>query len=226
MKPSDWIALAAVAATVLVAAASMVRDWSRWREQRRREDALHEMQQRREDDLREVQRQREEELRATQQHREDELREAQQRREADLREQRREDVPHIEFGIDLNVHGQEDGQYLAEFLLSIHNVGLVQQKFKSITLRVRGIPKGQPFETWQENAPRLLFPLKVIDDAPVIPNKYLYFVEPGVRQSLTYVTSLPASLEYILAHVEFQYDRFALHSAERVFRITSSALGN
>jgi hypothetical protein len=189
MEPSDWIAIAGVAATAFIAVVSLFH--ASWRQQK-------------------------------QQHREDELRKAQQKREDELRERHREDTPHIEFGLDCRVHGCEQDEYLVEFILTAHNKGLVQQRFTSIMLRVRGIERTQPLTHWKGNEPRLAFPVKVIDDADIIPPGYNFiFVEPGVRQSITYVTKLSAAIKYIVAHVEFQYDRFTPHTAERAFRIAA-----
>lgn len=172
MDPRDWIAIAGVAATVLIAIVSLFHASSRQREQQHREDELHK----------------------AQQQREDELRKPQQQREDELRERHREDTPHIEFDLDCRVHGREDEACLGEFILTAHNRGLVEQKFTHIVLRVRGIERN-PLAHWHGNEPRLTFPVRVIDDAQIIPATYNFiFVEPGVRQTITYVTERLAAV--------------------------------
>lgn len=215
MQPRDWIALAAVASTVIVAIASLIRDHVRQRQQQQRDDELRAAQQQRDDRLREAQQQRE-----------DEIRKAQLQREDEMRERHREDSPHIQFGLDCLVHGQEADEYLIEFVLTAHNKGLVQQKFKRIVLRVRGIRRDEPLAYWKRKGyePRVAFPEKVIEGAQIIPPQYNFiFVEPGVKQTITYVTKISASFKYIVAHVEFEYDRFTPHAAERTFRLSYRA---
>ncbi len=200
MDPRDWIALSAVAATIVIALGSLLYASLTQVRQQRREDAL----------------------RSDHQAREDEMRRDQRNREDELRERHREDSPHIEFGIECRVFDRKDEEYLVEFILVADNKGLVQWKFTSILLRVRGIGRDQPLAYWHEHEPRLVFPTKVIDNAEVIPHSYNFlFVEPEVRQTITFVTKIPVSIEYILVHVEFQYDQWTPHTAERVFQLKS-----
>ena len=161
-----------------------------------------------------------------QQQRDDALHKAQQQREDELRRRHREDSPHIEFSVDCQVHGRQDDDQLVEFILTAHNRGLVDWKFKSILLRVRGIEKNRSLTYWQGNEPRLEFPVKVFD-AQVIPgNLNFLFVEPEVRQTITYVTKISNRIEYVLAHTEFQYDNYTPHTSERVFRLTAHETDN
>ena len=143
-----------------------------------------------------------------------------QEREGQLREKQRVHTPHIEFSIDCSFYGPEEDHYLTEILLIAHNKGLVQHKFTNILLRVRGIESGHPLSYWQGSESRLEFPTELLDDVPVIPRGYNYFfVEPGVKQVFTYITRIPSSTKYILAHAEFQYDQFTPHTTERVFQV-------
>lgn len=128
--------------------------------------------------------------------------------------------PHIEFGIDCNFYGPGRGYYLTEFLLRAHNKGAILQQFPSILLRVRGIKHDQAPEYWSGREPRVEFPEKVIDETDIIPRDYNYFfVEPGVRQTFTYVTRTPASIKYVLVQAKFTYDEFTPHTVERVFLV-------
>ena len=153
-----------------------------------------------------------------QQDRDDTRLKAQQEREDALRERRREDTPHIEFSVDCQIHGRRGDEYVVEFVLVASNTGSVQQRFTSILLRVRGIAEGRPLAYWPGNEPRLEFPITVLDDTEVKPPTLNYlFVEPGVRQVISYSTKIPAEIEYIAARVKFAYDVFTPHTAERVF---------
>jgi len=196
MTPANWIALAAIAATVVVAAVTQHFSWKL----RQRDDEQFEKRQRRDD----------------------EVREQAQQREDQLRYRHREDKPHIEFAIDCRVHGETLQDYLVEFILTAQNRGLFDWRFKAIVLRVRGIERGHPLSFWPGNEPRLRFPITVMDDAAVIPrNLNFIFVEPGVKQIITYVTKIPSRVDYILAHVSFEYDEHTPHSTEKVFRLSS-----
>jgi len=169
-----------------------------------------------------VQQKRDDEKQEKQQRREDQLRKEQQEREDQLRKEQRESVPRIELGINCQVLGRDDGHYLVELALSAHNRGLVRWEFRNIMLRVRGIENNHPFSYWPGRGRRLEFPVNVISKEEVIPESVRFlFVEPGVQQSVTYVTKIPTNIAYIAVHVEFLYDKRTPHTAERVFRLAA-----
>ena len=194
--------------------------------------------------------------------------------------------PHIEFGIDCNFYGPKGEDYIAEFVLTANNLGLVFHKFQSIRLRVLGIREKDPLKYWR-NGYRVNFPaplfsnyeltqseldcfdkngipkelqerlIKLENDAyrseddfsktldkeigkdnehkkkilkcskksavEVIHKKNLnyLFVEPGVKQEIRYITLVPKTYEYIVAHAVFEYDRFTPHDTERLFAVTT-----
>ncbi|MEK6337359.1 MAG: hypothetical protein AABM67_20750 [Acidobacteriota bacterium] len=128
----------------------------------------------------------------------------------------------VEFSIDCNFFGPQQEQYLAEFRLHAVNKGVVVHRFPSIELRVLGLKKSDPISFWEDRKPRVEFPHKVMQ-AEIVHDKYSYiFVEPGVEQVITYVTTFPAEYRFILARAEFRYDRRNPHSAEKVFELTPS----
>jgi len=201
MNPENWIALAGILATTIVAVVTLVINRQREKQQQERDDRL----------------------RKEQQEREDKLRREQQEHEAEEEAKRRTYNPHIEFEIRCNFHGPQEGSLIAEVLLTARNKGLIQQKFKDIRLRVRGIEADQALSFWAGNEPRLNFPLKIVSDASLLPENYnFFFVEPGIEQTFTYVTKVPLSVRYILVHAEFEYDAFTPHTAERVFTVKTN----
>ncbi len=194
MTSSEWISFLSLIATVLIAGLSLTLSTMSQRRQQARDD----------DQLK----------------REDALRLAAQKREDDLRHRHREDSPRIEFGIGCEAHGEVAGERLLELTLSAHNKGLVDWKVTNILLRIRGIEAGQAFEYWENHEPRVEFPVALISGVEVVPPSLNFlFVEPGVRQTITYVTKAPVKVEYILVHVEFRYDEHTPHTSERVFRL-------
>jgi len=198
MQPENWIALAGILATTIISIMAIVINRGREKQQQERDDRL----------------------RKEQQEREDKLRKEQQEREVEEELRRRTYSPHIEFEIKCNFYGPEKDCFVAEFLLIARNKGFIQQKFKDIHFRVRGIESEQPLAYWQGNEPRLAFPMKIVDNASILPKDYsFFFVEPGIEQVFTYVTKIPLSVKYILAHAEFEYDKFTPHTTERTFAV-------
>jgi hypothetical protein len=198
MEPKDWITLAGIAATTLISIVVMVVNSRREKQQQERDDRV----------------------RKEQQEREDKLRREQEQREVEKENRLRTYSPHIEFEIKCNFYGPEQAHFVAEFLLIVCNRGSVQQKFKDIQLRVRGIESDQPLSYWQGNEPRLAFPVKIVDNTSILPESYnFFFVEPGIEQVFTYVTRVSSSIKYILVHAEFEYDQFTPHTTERTFAV-------
>ena len=155
--------------------------------------------------------------------REDGLREEHQRREDELREVHREDAPRLEFAIEGETFSGPGGEHMLTLVISLHNRGLVRWQLNSILLRIRGIEAGRPFNAWNGHEPRVEFPVAIVSSAEVVPpNLNFLFVEPGVSQAISYVTRIPASVEYALVHVEFRYDKYTPHTTERVFKISQN----
>jgi hypothetical protein len=199
MQPSDWIALASVATAVLLSIVTVMVN-----------SRLHRSQQEWEDRARREERERE-----------DRARREERERERALSERHREDTPHVEFTLDCESFGPEEDHFLVEVLLFVHNRDLVQQKFKSILLRIRGIKRDQTLAFREGNKSRLSFPERILDDEEVVPKNYNFlFVEPGVRQTISYVTKVHSSIKYVVVFAEFRYDRFTPHTVERVFHLT------
>jgi hypothetical protein len=178
--------------------------------------------------------------RKDQQQREDALLKRHQEREDALRERHREDAPRIELEITCKVLGLKGECFIVEFAFVFNNRGLIEWTFPSIQLRVRGIEKDHPLGYWQGRGQRLYFPVKIIPaDSPtdvpketrasleeVIPERFeSFFVEPGVRQAITYATMISAQVEYIAVYVKFMYKENTtserIHTSERVFRLTT-----
>jgi hypothetical protein len=200
MTPQDWISVSAVVATVAIAGLGL---WFSFVTQRRQQGR---------DDKKQYEQQR----------REDQLRREQQGREDQLRTEHRESVPRIELGINSQILGQDDDHYLVEFTLTAYNRGLVRWQVRDIKLRVRGIEKNRQFAYWPGRGQRVEFPVKIINKEKVIPESLNFlFVEPGIQQTITYVTKVPDHIIYMVVYGEFWYDEVTPHTSERVFRLTA-----
>lgn len=129
--------------------------------------------------------------------------------------------PRMEFTVDCNFFGPQRGYYVCETVIRANNRGLIDHRFRSILLGMRGIEGGGAIQEWKTKEPRLEFPVSLLKDAEVLytPRFDYIFVEPGVSQPITYVTRIPAEIRFIVVRVQFKYDNFNPHSAEKVFEV-------
>jgi hypothetical protein len=135
---------------------------------------------------------------------------------------RRERVhaPRIGFDLDCRFYGPQRGEFIAEFILSVKNKGLIIHRFHDIFLRVRGIEENMDLNFWENKGSRLFFPIEILKDNLVYKQKFNYiFVEPGIDQNITYNTKIPSKIKFIVVRAEFKYDESRTHSIERVFAL-------
>ncbi len=151
---------------------------------------------------------------------EDVRRKEEAKEQKELAELERRYWPHIEFDIECNFFGPHQGKYAAEFVLTANNRGITKHEFKSIILRIRGIKQDIPLSFWVKRYEhRLEFPVKIVEDE-VKPEGWNYiFVEPGVKQHVSYMTIIDADIKYITARAEFYYEKYKPHSTEKMFEV-------
>lgn len=135
--------------------------------------------------------------------------------------------PRIEFNIDAQFLGPEKDHYAVQIVIHANNKGLRVRRFPSIKILARGIERGNAIEEWKGREPRLLLPDKLIDDAEVVftENYSHIFVEPGVKQDITYLTRIPSKYRFVSVRAEFYYDDQRTHSTERLFDIDLQKTG-
>ena len=116
--------------------------------------------------------------------------------------------------------GPQGNNYVAEFTVFANNKGSIKFTFPEIRLRVLGITVDSELLPWKDHGERLNFPIKVLNEQ-IIPSKFKYFfVEPGVNQAITYVTTIPENIKFIVVRASFKYlFRNAIHTREKVFEI-------
>lgn len=157
---------------------------------------------------------------------------AQQQAEIERKEkQRREELerrykPHIEFTIDANFYGPQQGFYIAEFVIYADNKSLIRHEFTDISFRVRGVKKEQQPFLWKGQEPRLCFPEKLFETNLKPKGWNFMFVEPGVKQAFTFATRVEDSFFCLIARAEFHYDNPTPHSIERVFHVDQKENGH
>lgn len=205
MEASNWITLASVLSTVTLAIVTIVLHRHRDRVQQERDDAN----------------------RAAQQQREDSLRREAQDREDKLRAIESVHEPHIEFSVECAFFGPQAGSYAMQILLIVENKGRVQQRISSMILRLRGIDADQELTFREDERKRLCFPLELIKNEQLVTKDVGYFfVEPGVRQSFAYFTSVPTSTRFLLVYSRFQYadETEKYHTVQRMLSLPSEPL--
>jgi len=128
--------------------------------------------------------------------------------------------PRIQFDIQCQTFQSINNEIPIEFILKLNNKGLIEHKFHSINLRVRGIKENENLSLWKGSEPRLYFPEKLVDAQVIHTKKYSHvFVEPGVDQTINYVVKIPSSYKLISARAEFKYDESKNHSIEKIFDV-------
>lgn len=146
-------------------------------------------------------------------------------REIERAEKHREDMPLLQFDMEVGTTYKKGGEYLVEFRVILDNRGNVKQDIKSIKLRVRTVNKEDNLSFWSSRGFRAEFPHKVFE-TEIIPEGYKFiFVEPNVKQILNYTTILHSNVELVAARAEFSYgrtrksDRGSKHSVEKIFEL-------
>jgi len=167
-------------------------------------------------------------------------RESEQRRQQELetKERERNDLERLhkyrlEFSLDARVAGRQKGYYLVEFTATINNKSRLKKDFTAIRLRIRGLEKETAIQLWrarrknpqtgeveEQQTNRIYFPVTVCDENILPPFWENIFVEPGVKQLITFSTSIPENISYILATAGFYYTNVPKpHTAEKMFAL-------
>lgn len=126
--------------------------------------------------------------------------------------------PRIEFDLLCTFYESKEGQRGALFQVTASNRGNVEHKFVRISLKVRGINVDQR-NTRREDG-RWEFPVSILK-AELVPEEFGYFfVRPGITQSVTFPTTVPAECRQVWARAAFKYQRSKdLHTVEQVFNV-------
>ena len=214
MDMSDLIALFSVIATGTAALVSIIKADKRHMEQ------LNFERQSRKDQIEFERQSRKEQIDTERKAREEEIKRDQAREAI-----HRLNVPQLELILDIGTIIKKNNAILVEFLITVNNKGFIKQDIRKFNLRVRTINNDDELCLWQGHHSRVKFPHKVIDES-VIPEKLKFiFIEPNVRQTLSYTTLLPGETDIVAAKAEFSYGQArkgspgSKHTVERVFPV-------
>jgi len=130
--------------------------------------------------------------------------------------------PRIEFDLVCTFFGPQNNHRIASFIIHAHNKGNIEHKFIRITLRLRGIKFESPLNRRPDN--RLEFPESLLK-VELIPKEFEYFfIRPNVEQQITFATTIPDDIHFLLARAAFKYeDSDDLHTAEKIFDVQQTA---
>lgn len=153
-------------------------------------------------------------------------REVELAREVERAEKHREDMPLLQFDMEVGTVHKKGDRYLVEFRVILDNRGNVKQDIKSIKLRVRSVNKEDNLSYWENRGFRAEFPHKIFE-TEIIPKGYKFiFIEPKVKQILNYATILDSNVELVAVRAEFSYGRArkgsqgSKHSVEKILEIS------
>lgn len=126
--------------------------------------------------------------------------------------------PRIEFDIQCTFYRPQGNARGAMFAAQIVNKGTVEHKFTRITLKLRGVRRGEPLMRMEDQ--KWEFPESLLK-AELVPPKFGYFfVRPGISQSITFPTTLDSRIAFVLAHAAFIYEGSEdMHTVEKVFEV-------
>lgn len=125
-------------------------------------------------------------------------------------------LPASELDVECKIVGEKENKKIIEITVVINNKGSSTLVAKNISLKLKTICTGDNLSLYKDKRKfgRLQFPHSLSDDLTMHQNKehgafllvpYNTFVQAGVCQKYSFVTSVSQNVEFIHAHAQFQY---------------------
>jgi hypothetical protein len=137
---------------------------------------------------------------------------------------RREARAKIQFSLELNVVGMSRDRWLVEATAVVENKGLVRHSVSDFRFDLHYLPEDAELADGDERINhQVLFRPVVRKRYWIPPNWMNTFVDAGVVQRYTYVTSLPGDAAFALLYAQFKYPdaESEFHTAQAVFNVRS-----
>jgi hypothetical protein len=137
--------------------------------------------------------------------REDILRSENQENERRRAAMTRRMIPRADVDVDCHFYGPQQGEYLVELLVKVHNVGETQRRYSSMKIRLLGMARNEAITLRPDK--RVEFPYALLKTDFVPPPddvEHYYYVEPGVRQDFTFITKIPSHIAFVLYHIKLK----------------------
>lgn len=127
----------------------------------------------------------------------------------------RENHALIDFNVDIVFHAKIKDWWIVELIAYVENKGKVQHKIELFDFELASLNSIDGIEVDKAHREQLLFP-NIVRHNSFKPKKFKYFfIAPGLKNSYSYVTQVPANAEVLLLHSWFDYlDGKHSHSAE------------
>jgi len=134
----------------------------------------------------------------------------------------REGYPKIEHDIDIAVHGEDKAGILVELETTMNNKGQTRHEVHDFKFSLFYLTADDQFKPGcdEMNCQVKFNPLR--KKQSWIPKKWeSTFVEPGVCQRYSYITTVPKEARYLLLISRFDYsdDESGFHTAQRVWNL-------
>jgi hypothetical protein len=121
----------------------------------------------------------------------------------------RERYPKLQLDIDVSLIGIHHDEYIIELCATVENKGLARQRIKDFRFDLRALMLDTPINMdneWINN--QLQFSRTIILDKDWVPqngnnNWYAAFIDGGITQKYTYVTSVSKEITYLLFYTRF-----------------------
>ena len=133
----------------------------------------------------------------------------------------RENYAFIEFTVDINFVGKQDGKWIVELIAFLENKGRVQHQFADLSFNLATLRHGDPVAQSAQYGGQTFFPNENPRCAWLPVGSY--FIEPGIKAKYSYVAQIPDDATFVMLHGRFTYkDQPAWHSAERTVAVPVS----
>ncbi len=134
----------------------------------------------------------------------------------------REGCPKVQFDLSANVHLRAQGEHIVEIVAALQNKGVVRHWLNEFKFDLLYLPKGCELITGDDRINKQTLFTKVISNRHWIPPDWKRtFIDPGMSQIYTYVTSVPSDSEFLLIYATFRYpdEESEFHTAQKLVRV-------
>ncbi len=129
--------------------------------------------------------------------------------------------PRIQFDVECEFWGPQDGAYLASLTIHAENKGNVEHRFETISLKVSGIEKNEQLTGDHFDGQIVEFPRAIVEIKNLVPitDEY-YFVRPGINQAFNYALNIPGDIKFIKINAQFTYEKGGdPHYAQKIYEV-------
>lgn len=137
----------------------------------------------------------------------------------------RENYAFIEFTVDMNFVGRQDGYWIVELVAYLENKGKVQHRFSDLSFDLSVLYKSDSVRSNEQFGGQAYFPHEIAK-RPWLPAGS-YFIESGIKAKYSYVAQVPDEASFAMLHGRFTYENQpAWHTAERTVAVPVASVNS